>query len=66
MNHKIATELEVKIELYLRERENMEILVSLEKDYDKRYINIKEASDEDLYLYLEYLNDLSNQELIIW
>lgn len=63
MNTRIATELEVKIELYLRERDNIEIPVSLEKNHDK--VNIKEASNEDLYLYLEYLNYLSNQELII-
>lgn len=65
MKHKTATYLEVQIELYLRERENntIEIPLSIEKDSTKRYINIKEASNEDLYLYLEYINDLSNQEL---
>lgn len=65
MGHRIATELEVKIELYLRDRENntIEIPLSIERDPTKRSINIKEASNRDLCLYLEYIADLSNQEL---
>ena len=65
MGHRIATELEVKIELYLRDRANntVEIPLSIERDPTKRSINIKEASTKDLHLYLEYIDDLSNQEL---
>ena len=65
MEHRTATELEIQIELYLRERENntIEIPLSIEKSSTKRYINIKEASKEDLYNYLDYIEELSNQEL---